>query len=103
MRKHDGSVRWCVDCRKFNAHTMKNCYSLPRIQDCLHTLASMQFLSMLDMASGYWQIDIAPEDRHKTAFIIRISLCEHVHLVVGLCTAPVTYQRAMWLVLRGLL
>ena len=103
VRKRDGSVRWCVDYRKLNAQTIKDCYPLPRIEDCLDTLAGTQFLSTLDMASGYWQIDIAPEDRHKTAFITRFGLFEHVRLAFGLCNAPATYQRAMQLVLRGLL
>ena len=91
-----------MDNRKLNAQTIKNCYPLPRIEDCLDTLAGTQFLSTLDMASGYWQIDIAPENRHKTAFITGFGLFEHVRLAFGLCNAPATYQRAMQLV-RGLL
>ena len=55
------------------------------------------------MASGYWQLDVAPEDKHKTTFITGFGLFEHVRLAFGLCNAPATYQRAMQLVLRGLL
>ena len=66
VRKRDGSMHWCVDYHKLKAQTMKDCYPLPRIEDGLDTLASKQFLSTLNMASGYWQIDIAQEDRHKT-------------------------------------
>ena len=36
-------------------------------------------------------------------FITRFSLFEHVYLAFGLCYAPAMYQRAMQLVLRGLL
>ena len=103
VRKPHGSVCWCVDYRKLNAQTIKDCYPLPRIEDCLDTLAGTQFLSTLDMASGYWQLDIALEDWHKTAFITPFGLFGHGRLAFGLCNAPATYQRAMQLVLRGLL
>ena len=92
-----------MDYLKLNPQTIKDCYPLPRIEDCYDTLASTQFLSTLDMASGYWQLNIAPEDRHKTAFITRFGLFEHVRLAFGFCDAPAMYQRAMQLVLRGLL
>ena len=41
--KRDGSVRWCEDYLKLNPQTIKDCYPLPRIKDCLDTLASTQF------------------------------------------------------------
>ena len=103
VRKGDSSIRWCVDYCKLNTQTIKDCSPLPCIEDCLDTLAGMQFLLTLDMASGYWQLGIAPEDWHKAAFITRFGLFEHVALAFGLCNAPATYQRAMQLVLRRLL
>ena len=60
------------------------------------------YMSILDLAAGYWQIDIAPEDRKKTAFITKYGLYEHRRMSMGLCNAPSTFQRAMNLVLRGL-
>ena len=54
------------------------------------------------MASGYWQIEIAEEDRHKTAFITKYGLFEHKRMAFGLCNAPATFQRVIQFVLRGL-
>lgn len=54
------------------------------------------------MASGYYQIEINEEDRRKTACITRYGLFEHLRMGMGLCNAPATFQRAMQLVLRGL-
>jgi len=102
VRKKDGGVRWCIDFRKLNAVTKKDAFPLPLISDCLDSLAENKYISTLDMASGYWQIEIHPEDREKTAFVTRFGLFEHRRMSFGLCNAPSTFQRTMNLVLRGL-
>ena len=55
------------------------------------------------MSSGYWQLEVAPDDKHKTAFITRYGLFQHVRMGFGLCNVPATFQRAMQKVLEGLL
>ena len=102
VRKKDGGVRWCLDYRKLNDLTIKDAFPLPLISNMMDTLQGNIFMSSLDLASGYWQIEIAPEDREKTAFITKYGLFEHVRMSMGLCNAPSTFQRAMNLVLRGM-
>lgn len=103
VRKKDGNVRWCIDMRALNSVTVKDCFPLPRIEQCLDTLSGNKYFSTLDLASGYWQIEIAPEDQKKTAFITKFGLFEHKMMCFGLCNAPATFQRAMQFVLSGLL
>ena len=102
IRKRDGTVRWCIDYRQLNNVTVKDVFPLPLVDDCLDTLAGNVWFSKLDANSAYWQINIKPEDRHKTAFHTRYGLFEHVKMGFGLCNAPATYARVMNLVMRGL-
>ncbi|PVD28681.1 hypothetical protein C0Q70_11275 [Pomacea canaliculata] len=65
VRKKDGSVRLCVDYRRLNEKTVKDAYPLPRIQESFDALVGAQYFSTLDLASGYHQIAMHPDDRHK--------------------------------------
>ncbi|GFV16328.1 retrovirus-related Pol polyprotein from transposon 412 [Trichonephila clavipes] len=60
--------RFCVDYLKLNDVTKKDSYPLPRIDDTLDTLSGHKWFSTLDLKSGYWQVELHPEDREKTAF-----------------------------------
>lgn len=102
VRKKDGSLRFCVDYRKLNEVTVKDAYPLLRIDDALDSLANAQWFSTLDLASGYWQVEVDPQDRPKTAFITRQGLFEFNVLSFGLCNSPNTFQRLMDLVLADL-
>ena len=102
VTKKNGSTRFCVDYRKLNAATRKDAYPLPRIDDTLDTLGNSKWFSTLDLISGYWQVQVDPRDREKTAFSTPDGHFEFKVLPFGLCNAPATFQRLMDLVLSGL-
>ena len=102
VRKRDGSVRWCIDLRKLNDVTVKDCYPLPLLQDCIDALEGCRYFTTLDMASGYYQLEVAEEDRDKTAFVTKYGLFSFRRMPFGLCNAPATFSRSISLVLRGL-
>ena len=100
--KKDGTYRFCVDFCCLNAATKKDVYPLPRIDDILDTLGESRFFSSLDLASGYWQVELDHESRQKSAFTTYCGLFEFVRMPFGLCNVPATFQRLMQRVLAGL-
>ena len=82
---------------------MRDAYPLPLIEECIDSLADMQWFSTLDMNSGYWQIPVAEQDKEKTAFINKYGLFHFLRMPFGLSNAPATFQRTMNLVLSGLI
>ena len=65
-RKHDGTYR--IDFRKLNQSTKEDAIPVPRTDDWLEALGGTQWFSSLNLASGYWQMQVKEENRPKTAF-----------------------------------
>jgi len=101
--KKDGSKRFCVDYRRLNAVTVPDRYPLPRIDDLLQQLGGARYFTTLDLASGYWQVPVAPEDIPKTAFRTSFGHYEWLVMPFGVCGGPPTFQRLMDFTLDGLL
>ena len=102
VRKKDGGIRFCIDFRKLNQNTQKDAQPLPRIDETLDALDGACYFSTLDLASGYWQVELHPKDKEKTAFVTPFGFYQFRVMPFGLCNAPATFQRLMERVLAGL-
>lgn len=102
VKKKGGRVlRLCVDYRRLNDVTVKDAFPLPRIEDNLER-KGVRLFTILDLASGYWRVEMVKEDRKKTAFCTRYGLYEFRVMAFGLYNAPSTFERLVENVLGGL-
>ena len=92
--KKDVSNRFCVDYRRLNEVTRKDAQLIPNIDQTLDALKGSKWFWSLDKASGYWQVEVAPEDRHNTAFVTPDGgLYVYKRMLFDLSNAPGTFQR----------
>ena len=70
VKKKNGSLRFCIDLRRLNTLTVHDAYALPRIDDTFDALSGAKYFSTLDLKSAYWQVELAGEDKEKTAFTV---------------------------------
>ncbi len=103
QKKPCGGTRFCVDYRQLNKQTIKDPYVMPRISDLLDELSGARYFSAIDIHSAYWQVPIAEEDKHKTAFTCHLGHFEFNVVSFGLCNAPATFMRLINDILRPVL
>ena len=69
VKKKDGSLRLCVDFRRLNSMSESDAYLIPRIDDLIDILGKAKYISALNLTHGYWQVPLAEDAHHKTAFV----------------------------------
>ena len=97
VTKPDKSLRLCLDARKLNSITKKDCHTPPNV---LHKIDELpheaQYFVRLDLNEAFLQTKVTPEDRKKTAFSIpNIGEFQFVRMPFGLINSPATQSRLM--------
>jgi hypothetical protein len=95
VEKNDGTKRMCIDYRSLNEVTIKNKYTLPRIEDLFDQLRGASVFLKIDIRSGYHQLRIRPSDIPKTTFITKYGLYEFTVMSFGLTNAPAYFMYLM--------
>ena len=60
-------------------------FPLPRIDDMLDSLSKTRFFTTLDLAAGYWQVQMQLESKEKTAFVTSSGLYQFAVMPFWLC------------------
>jgi len=101
LKKPDGSIRVSLDARLINTKLVQDRFPLPAIPDVFSKVseriksADSCFISTVDFARSYNQIQIAENDCHKIAFSHEGRHLESSRLLYGLSTAPGGFSRIM--------
>lgn len=100
VKKKDNTWRFVVDYRKLNKITTHISHPIPRLEDIFDAKGESQatIFLILDLNSAYFQIELDPETRHKSAFI---TLYEFLRMPFGLRNIPMSFQMLMSQVLKA--
>ena len=69
VSKGDGGKILCVDFRALNSITRTYVWPMPRIEDTFAKLGKENFITTLDLRSGYHHIALDEEAIKKTTFV----------------------------------
>lgn len=80
---------------KLNSQTIKDAYTLPNLGEVFSLLTGSKWFSVLDLKSGYYQIEMEEADKQKTTFVCPLGFWEFNRMPQGITNAPSTFQRLM--------
>jgi hypothetical protein len=56
-------------------------------------MKEIKYYTSIDLAAGYWHVEIEEKDKKKTAFTCAIDFFEFNVMIFGLSNIPATFQR----------
>ena len=92
--KKKGTIRVCINYWDVNHACPKDNYPTPFMNQIIDDCAGCEIFLFMDGFSGYNQINICPDDQHKTAFIF-LGTFAYRKLPFGLKNVGATFQRVM--------
>ena len=102
MDNKQGAIRICTYLHDLNCACPKDNFPTPFINQILDECAGSEVFSFMDGFSGYNQIQIKPEDQHKTAFICPWGSFAYLKMPFGLKNVGATFQWVMNLIFHDL-
>uniref|UniRef100_A0A131XKF8 RNA-directed DNA polymerase n=1 Tax=Hyalomma excavatum TaxID=257692 RepID=A0A131XKF8_9ACAR len=102
VKKKDGSMRLCIDFRQLNRVVVMDNEPIPRVDMMFAHLGKARYFSKFDFTKGYWQVPMAKDSKHMTAFQSMSGLYQFRFMPFGIKTAPAVFTRLMRKVVAGI-
>lgn len=93
--KNDGTARVCLDARYINNNIESDHEAPPLISELLQKFDGINFMSITDLESGYWQIPLHHDSRKYTAFLYNSRMYQFCRVPFGLKTAGSAFIRSI--------
>ena len=92
-KKTIGEVKICIDLRKMNDACLHNPFPTSFTYELLESVGGQEMYLFTNGFSGYHQVRITKEDRHKMTFIIEWGCYQYTVMPFGLKNAPSIFSR----------
>ncbi|KAG8176254.1 hypothetical protein JTE90_021351 [Oedothorax gibbosus] len=98
--------RPCIDYRNLNKITKTKFFPLPNIEERIEIVSSAQYITVLDLSKGYWQIPLTERAQRLAAFVTNFGTYKPLRMPFGIKNnAPYDFSKMGKLekdLLRGL-
>ncbi|KAF2890611.1 hypothetical protein ILUMI_15562, partial [Ignelater luminosus] len=95
VKKKDNSVRVCLDARFLNSRMVQKHITPPNPEQILMNFSDRKCMSLIDLTSFYWQIQIKESDRKYTGFSYNSQTYVFNRLPFGLSTSVASFIRGL--------
>jgi hypothetical protein len=95
VNKKQGMIHVCMEFHDLNKSYLKDNSPIPFIDHIIDECVGFEVFYFMDVFFGYNQIQIKPEDQHKTTFICPWVTFTYRKMPFGLKNVGATFQRAM--------
>ena len=100
--KKEGKIRICVDMRAASTAVKRIRHPIPTVKDMALELNGAKYLSKLDLAQAYHQLELAPESRPITTFTTPFGFYRSKSLNYGTNSSAEILQHALQQSLQGI-
>ena len=94
-KKAPGQIHLVNDYHRLNNGTDPDPYYQPCVEEILRRMTPVKYFSVFDMARGFYQVPIVPDDHEKTTVVTPFGKFMFNAMPLGLRNAPATFQRLL--------
>ena len=104
-KPNSDDYRLCIDYRLVNSKSIPEAFPTMTLEEIWEIIGmhKPKYFTTLDMLCGFQQIAMDERTKHKSTFVVRSNQYQWLRMPMGLRNAPITFQKTMATVLKGLL